>query len=447
MKAVSDEDLWAHLWSVGDLSLLLSKGQQRFSSAYAESDSIKFVVCCSRRYGKSYWLCAEALSKACATPGAQLRYAAPTAKMVKSIVVPHMRNLLASCPADMRPQYRSQDGLWLFPNGSEIHVAGCDNGGADRLRGTSTDLALIDEAGFISDLDYLVQDILMPQTITTDGRIILASTPPRSASHDFRRYAVEAQAGGYYVHRSILDAPSEVPHITPAKIELYKKESGGGGTTKWRREYLAQFVTDSSYAVVPEFQDFMDQIVLPVEPDATLDKYVSVDVGFQDLTFAVFAQYNWAEGVVEVVGEEVMSNANSMEVDTAIAAKEAELWGDSPVHKRFADATEMTLADLSYRGRRYTLPPKHQKEKAVNNLRTQTELLGYKVDPSCQSLVSHLQNATWNASRTSFERSGQHGHFDGVDAMIYLMRCVDKQKKPGEDKKVVVGKMARRRKR
>jgi hypothetical protein len=182
------DDLRREAWRRPSLRYLLHDGQCQLQDAWRKAPGRRFVICCSRRYGKSYWLHVEGVEACLSQPGLQVRYACPTAKMAKTISEPHMRTVLHDCPASLRPQFHRQDGVWRFPNGSELHVVGCDNGGHERLRGASTHLALVDEAGFIDELDYVVQDILLPQTITTDGRILIVSSPARTPAHAFTAY-------------------------------------------------------------------------------------------------------------------------------------------------------------------------------------------------------------------------------------------------------------------
>jgi hypothetical protein len=108
----------------------------------------------------------------------------------------------------------------VFHNGSEIHIAGCDNGNAENLRGHESDLNLIDEAGFIDDLEYVLKDILMPQTLTTGGRTIISSTPPRTPAHYFQRLCMEAVQSDYYSKFTIvLSLPKPLKSIATKQEE------------------------------------------------------------------------------------------------------------------------------------------------------------------------------------------------------------------------------------
>lgn len=434
----SDADLWKVLWTHGELDLLLHEGQKELHRLLRGTDRRKFILCCSRQYGKSWWLCVEALSQAYRVPGSYTRYAAKEAKLVRKVVVPHMRKLLETCPEDLRPHWNVQDGVLKFPNGSEIHIQGCDNGRAESLRGTGAHLCIVDEAGFIGDLDYLVHSILFPQLLTTGGRILMASTPPREADHPFRQYCLEAEADGAYFHRTIHDAP----HIGPEEVAIHCESVGGEESPTWRREYLAEFLIDEENAVVPEFTKLEAHLVkegpeIPSIERRYIHRYISMDVGYVDLTVALLAWYDFRQDMLWVVDEVVLSGANSAEIDRAVAEKEQEVWGDLPVYRRVADAPPLVLSE--FRSHRpnleapWGMPRKDNKEAAINALRLDCQKRRIGISPKCKTLIYHLKAATWNPQRTQFRRSVDAGHYDAVDAMIYLVRALNRQLNPLPD--------------
>lgn len=54
--------------------------------------------------------------------------------MARTIIKPLIREIFKDCPEDLKPKYSSIDSKYVFPNGSEIQLAGSDAGNADRLR-------------------------------------------------------------------------------------------------------------------------------------------------------------------------------------------------------------------------------------------------------------------------------------------------------------------------
>ena len=415
---------------MGDISYLLHEGQEEARGLFNKSAARIYVMNMSRRWGKSWLACVLAVEAALKQDGTQIRYACPTHKMAKNIIRPHLNGIFEDAPPDLTPTFKTQQNMWLFPNGSEIHVAGCDSGGAERLRGVSTDLGVVDEAGFVNDdLENVVHDILLPQTLTTNGKILLVSTPPRTPAHPFFNYCQRAEDSSAYLKRTIYDAP----HISPAMIEEYCRESGGVNNTTWRREYLAEFCTDEESAVIPEFAKNKEHLVGEVERPSHFDSYVSMDVGFSDLTFAVFAYYHFELGKIVVEDEAVASRCTSDEINEMIEGKQSALWGDKRPLARVVDAPAITIADMSRSGQQWSMVRKDNKAAQVNNLRMAMANHEIMIHPRCKSLISHLTYAIWNATKSSYARSSDHGHFDGVDAMVYLARSVNTHKNPYPD--------------
>lgn len=431
-------------WRDGDLEYLLHAGQVAVLVAFSAATSRRFVVECARRWGKSWFACVLAVMFALQRPGAQIRYAAPTQRMVRKIITPLMREIMQDCPEELRATWNSQEGVWRFPNGSEIHVAGCDNGGADALRGTSTDLAIVDEAGFVDDLEYLVQSVLLPQLLTVDGRMVLISTPSVSPDHAWTGYCEEAETAGSYYHATIYDAP----HITAEQREEFFREAGGESSVAARRELLAERVIDETRAVVPEFAALEPSIVQELPRPEYFHAFVAGDIGFVDLAVFLFAYVDFKASLLVIEDEIAMQRAKSTDINVAVARKERELWGDKRPKQRVIDAALITVADMDERidvergeravattvdphEMRWQLAAKDDADAALNALRVFLPRL--RIHPRCTTLRAHLRGAIWNKSRTSYERverGGVRHHFDGVDACKYLVRHADMRANP-----------------
>ena len=415
------------LWRRGTLRYALHADQRRVQQIQRAATGRVFVLECSRRWGKSVYLVNDVNETAITVPKARIKYAAPTMKMAREIVAPLMQELHEDCPRDMRPRYHSSDLVWEFPhNKSRIVLAGCDNGNADRLRGTGCDRAAVDESGFVDDLRYLIQSILLPQMMTTGGSVIMASSPARTPAHDFTGYCVAAEAEGRYAHRTVYDAP----HLTPAVIEEFCRECGGEESTDWKREYLAQRVVDESIAVLPEFTRHLATVVGELERPPFFHALTSIDAGFEDLTAALFGYHDFMRDALVIEDELVFHRANSGTIAPAILAKEQELWGGKEPQVRVMDADAIVRADMStMHGLHCRLPRKDDKSAQVNALRVALPK-HVIVHPRCKALIAHCKGAVWNKQRTSFERAEGMGHYDFVDALVYMWRHTDRQANP-----------------
>ena len=415
-------------WKYGHLDWKLKEHQQRMYDVYQKTNHRKVVWHCSRRVGKSYTLLCIANETAIRKPKAQIRYAAPTQKNVKEIILPVMREILDDCPVEVKPVWKVQDGHYEYPNGSILSIAGTDGGNADKLRGSACDLGIVDEAGFVDDLGYLVRSILMPQFITTDGRMILSSSSPKTPAHDFTGFMAEAEIAGAYVKIPIYE--DSRPEVI-ARIPEWMHESGGKESTDWKREYECELVTDQELAIIPEFNDAKAQMVVrAVERPVHYDAYVGMDVGFNDLTGVLFGYWDFLAASLVVEDEVVLNRMTTETLAKAIASKEAALW-QAPPFLRVSDTDLIVINDLSrIHGLHFSATRKDDKEAAINAVRMLVSQDKIVIHPRCKNLIAHLKYGVWNKHKTQFERSAGFGHYDLVDALIYLVRSVRREKNP-----------------
>jgi hypothetical protein len=426
---VTPEVARERLWRLGDVgSWQLHDTQLRMRKDIAAHDGIVFVVNCARRLGKSRLACTLAVEQCLQKAGSQVRYAAPTAKDVRKIVAPHMRDILATCPEGLRPSYNSQDHVWTFPNGSQIHVAGVNNEHADDLRGVASDLCLVDEAGFVDDLEYLVQSVLMPQTMTTRGRIVLLSTPPVTPAHPFVAYCGKAELEGAYSRYTIHDAP----HIDARTIDVYCAEAGGADSTAWRREYLAEFVTDTSLAVLPEFGRVESDIAKEHARPSSFVPLIVADVGYHDLTFVLFGYHDFRNALDVIEAEYVTNKSTARVIMEAVEQKAADLWGERARQaRRYADAPPIVIAEMpGWQGITKTQTDGNWKAAVINDVRTRLSDKSIRINPACEKLRAHCRYAVWKEPGRMLDRMDGFGHFDGVDALAYFTRLVDRHTNP-----------------
>lgn len=423
-------------WRSGNLSYKLLPHQRELYTRIRESEALKYTVNCSRRFGKSTILCLIAIEEALRTPDMQIKFAAPTAKMVRKITLPIMKKLVLDSPEDLRPYYRTQDSVYVFENGSEIHVAGTDGGNAENLRGTSSDLNIIDEAGFVQDLNYVINDILMPQTLTTDGRTIIASTPPRTPDHDYVFIAKEAIADGAYSHFTIWDNSSLAEEV----IERFIKEAGGENSTTWKREYLAEFVTDEETQIIPHWKSEYEIETPEDEYRQFYHNYDALDIGGSvDKTVCLFGYYNFKKAKLVIEDELVFepNKATSKDIAEGVKEKEEENFGSYPVYLRIADNNnQILLQDLGTLHELYFSPTNKEKLlEMVNEVRLWVEAGRIEVNPRCKELIACLHGGVWVKDRSGkvkheFARSSRLGHYDGLAALVYLIRNIDQHTNP-----------------
>lgn len=403
--------------------------QKIMFETYLASTSKKFVLNCSRRLGKTFFLCTIAIETAMNKPGSQIKFVAPSQKMVRKIITPIFKDILSDCPKDLRPRYTVADGEYEFPNGSVISIAGTEQGQIDNLRGQACDLALVDEAGFCQDLKNVIDDVIMPQTLgRPHARMIIASTPPLSPDHYFVELANVAMATSAYAKFTIYDNP----RLTPKEIEDYKQEAGGENSTTWRREYLAEFVVDKDSAIFPEAtDDLITELVYEHPRPMFFSPFTAIDLGYIDNTGILFGYYDFAAGKI-VIEDEILVNKNTSDSIVKLTLeREKQLWGEKLVKNRVIDGNSMQIADFNETHRfSCRLPEKSDLTANVNRVRIDLNDRRILIHPRCKALIAQIQYATWDKAKTKFSRGSDQGHWDLVAALIYLVKHIDRVSNP-----------------
>lgn len=432
------EEARRYLWEIGELSFKLDANQIQLKESYLNSISRTIVWAASRRIGKSYTLCVLAIEKCLTKKNAIVKYLASTQKDVRDIIRPLMRELIADAPDEIRPIEKKAEGIWYFPStGSQIKIMGCDGGRADSGRGSNSDLCLIDEAGFVDDLKYIVRSILKPTMILTKGRLILASTPPKSPSHEFVIFMNQAILDGSFTRKTVFDNP----RLTKQDIiEIAEEDCGGMETTDFRREYLAQVVTDKDLAIIPEFEDAEIDIVKEWKKPPFYNAYVSMDVGAKDLTVVLFGYHDFKANKLIIEDEYVVTGKDftTDRLAKEIKAKEKVLFRDEftyetkDPYKRVSDNNLILINDLQrMHGLLFRPTRKDDADTALNNVRILIADKKIIINPRCKVLISHLKAGIWDKSKTKFARSAlKFGHFDAIDSLKYMVRNVNFQANP-----------------
>lgn len=433
-------------WRAGKLSWMLhngkddpEKGQKAAYRLSHSTDSRIIVYDIARRWGKSLMFAIEASETCLQIPKARVPYACGTVTSLREFIIPHFQAIIATAPEDMKPEIVGDEVR--FKNGSRVVFAACeDKAKAERLRGPKSHKIIVDEAGFIPVLSYVVDSVLLFQLAGTNGKLLMGSSPPDSPSHPFVEYYKRAEAAGAAMTATIYDAP----HLTETDLDELCFAAGGYDSVVWQREGLAKFLTDPTKALVPEFTAHEAQLVqahTPVIPSGydkpALDRYIVGDLGFVDLAFVLFAEWDFPGAMLSIVNEwsEARQTTDVLQREVDRVAKET--WGDAPIYRRIIDATARERADLTKlqeddptAENAWRAAKNAEREAAVNQLRIATGRLRYRVHPRCVKLIRHLKHGVWNDKRTSFDRAEGYGHFDGVAAMMYMIRHLDSSHNP-----------------
>lgn len=417
-------------WYRGNLSWKLHPGQKVINQSFLSVKGQLFVANCSRQWGKSFWAATKAVETALRSPKSQIRYAAAFQSDLMDYIIPTFEKVLEDCPAAIKGRYKTSGTSFVFPNGSRIKLVGLDKN-PDGLRGNTLDLIIMDECGFVANLDYIYKSVIIPATThRPNAKVIMISTPPSTPAHPFVDYCQKAMADESYAVFTIYDNP----RIDETTIQRLMKESGGAESTTWQREYLCQFKTDQDLQLIPEWRDEMVQEVETDEYYNYYHKYVGMDLGTKDFTACLFGYYDFKKASL-IIQDELHMNGpqmNTLLLQGAIKAKEAQVWAGEPAFRRISDNNNPHLIqDLSsIHNLHFMETNKENLDAMLNEVRLLVQACRLLVHPRCKLLIGCLKFGVWDSKRKMFARSNVYGHYDHLAALVYLVRNLAQHSNP-----------------
>lgn len=434
-------------WSRGLLQYKLKRNQRKiFDQVMALMENPKdrkFVLHCSRRFGKSFILLVIAFVVCIRRPNANIRYASTTAKAVRNIIKPIVKRILLDCPPELKPEWNSFDGCYKFPNGSELHIAGVNNGHEDDLRGIDSNLNIVDEAGYIDQLTYVVDSVLMPQLINTNGICLISSSSPRTPAHEFATtYISDAKIKNRYASYTLDDAD-----YSDEIKEEFIREAGGRDSTTCRREYFNELIVDEDMQIVKEWKPEYEKDTPRDEFFQYYHKYVAMDMGVVDFTAVLFAYYDFKRAKLVIEDEMQLegNNVTTNQIRSDILAKESLLgYPTNSIRKRIADNNDLRLInDLA---NTTGVDGKHDPkitplifspvtkaatlQEMVNEMRIFVANGQLEINPKCKYTLGCVQFGVWDEDKRQWARTKIYKHFDHLAALMYLIRSVDTQTNP-----------------
>jgi len=400
----------------------------------------------ARQSGKTFALLTMGVAVCISKPNAIVKYLTDTKLHAKTLAEPQMRKILEDCPEDMKPEYIPSQYLYVFKNGAQLQMAGSDGNSAERLRGQTSDLVLVDEAGFVGKLDDIMKDILLPTLIHSGGRCILASSPPKEPDHDFITYIERSEMNGLLTKKTVYDNPMLKPEQIQNIIDQYQ---GGVNSIGFRREFMCELIKDEELSVLPEVDDeLLSKIVYDPLLPPFYSRYVAMDIGFKDLTVVLYGYYDFKENRL-VIQDEIVKTGKEIHLPDftkLLQDKEIELWTNDLTHElikpesRVSDTNPFVIQEISIYSKKnnplhqldFGVPAKHDKLTHLNKLRVMLANHKIIISPSCPTLIRHIKNCRWKdkSNKDDFARSPDDGHYDAVDALLYFTRAVNYNKNP-----------------
>lgn len=425
----------AEMWRRGEFAPLLLKGPQlEMLEAFDKSTNIMFFFLCSRRIGKSVTLLTTAIRQCLKHPNSRVLYLSTTTEQTAEIVDQTVDVVLEHCPPELRPKHKIKDNKYVFPNGSEIRFKGLDKVTHNAIRGVKAHLTILDEACFVRELKQIVDNAVMPMAISCGGRILFGSTPPESPAHDSVALIHRCMQKNALIVKDIYSMKGIL--YTEAQIASFEEEAGGAHTSVFRREYLALVEPETDRAIVPAATpEKMAKLIqeVPMPKGYWPDCYVGIDFGTRDLTVALFGFWDYENARLVIQDELVLGDKRATTENIAAGIKETEkrIWNGRAPFRRYSDNEIFLLRDLvKLHGLDVRATAKDNKEAQINHLNIMVQKEQILIHPRCKTLIFHLKYGIWDKNRREFARSKELGHSDAIDALIYLLRNVKRNRNP-----------------
>ena len=197
--------------------------------------SFKTAVC-SRRAGKTYGACFYLIETAMTYPDSLCAYVALTRSSAKRLMWRELKR--ASRKYMLGIKFNNSELIATLKNDSQIILTGAnDEADIDKLRGSSYRLVILDEAGsFGPHMDELVEEVLEPALVDTQGTMVMIGTPIAACAGMFYNAATIPSYGYSNHHWTIRDNP-HIPHAE----DWLNRRMGQKGWTKEHPVYLREW--------------------------------------------------------------------------------------------------------------------------------------------------------------------------------------------------------------
>lgn len=244
---IAQERLTANL--AEELKLGLSPKQLAF---FLDTSDL-VVAITARQAGKTEGCVRRLLACLTSKPDAAAYYIAPTRSIAKDTIWARLKAECARRGIDENTARINETELSItLPSGAFVRLIGApDKKRADRIRGQTLDLIVIDEAASFDDelLAYLVEDCAAAALGIRKGQIVVISTPgmmPSGFLYDLhQKTGIEASRHSW----DTSDNPAYGDNPAAYLAKVRKKFGYDETTPKYVREWLGLWVTDLSSQV------------------------------------------------------------------------------------------------------------------------------------------------------------------------------------------------------
>ena len=419
----------SYAWQTGRLDYRLRVSQRLIKSAWeaSKATSRKFYINSTRRLGKSSFLLHIMVEECIKRPNVRWAFFAPVKDGLLDYIEPIIDKTLQDCPDEFKPKFDKQRFMFSFANGSTILFRGSNNQQHRIRRGLDLDGAGVDEGRDVDDLRDLIDSVIFPALFSSNGYLIISSTPADTFSHDLYTYYQLAEVEGWLYECDIDRAAKLDPEDFPAdRIAEWKKETARDDV--WMREYKCKWIIDSTRIAVQEWQSDYIKVYKPDIFYKFYQHYIGIDWGSKDFTAIVFATWDFKRAKLVVEGELTFSGTavRSDKIAEAINIMKLKLWGeDADIYRMISDSADPILINELNGHPGMNCTPVY-KEKSLEAMLNQFRMLvgteKIEVSPTCAMVISNLKSAVWDKTRTALDKDPYNHHFDHLMALVYLTR-------------------------
>lgn len=277
---------------------LLSFSMWDFQAEFADGEGWR-ALRCGRQVGKSRTLAALALHAASTTPDATVLVVAPVQRQSSELFSQVKKEIADSpIPAEAWGVDRETRTLLGFSNGARIVCLPAGSDGRN-IRAFTADLVIVDEAAFVPMAVF--EDALEPMLATTDGDLVLASTPFGTRG---------------YFYEACHDAAFE-EHYAPMRAsplvdeEFIERQRERKSAMSFSQEVLGEFVEDAD-GLIPR-SHITASVASETPPERLSDPvYLGVDIARFGGDDSVFVSLDAAGNVFDLDSTNGMATTDAV---------------------------------------------------------------------------------------------------------------------------------------
>ena len=322
------------------------------------------------------------------------------------------------------------NGVITLFNGTEIFYRGASNTvDVDKFRGVSKmACAVIDEAGHLKGLRYLLTEILQPATIDiATSQIILTGTPPRTKNFCYHLWHNQDASLKRY-NWNFISNPF-IPNKDTVITEVAKLNGVEENSAFIRREYLGDMDALDDDAKV--FKNYKKATTLP-DNNKTYDRLIfGVDWGYEDDAAIVATLCDKNSKVLYELDAWHAPHKAISEIATELRKmvdKYTELYTTSKPYMVITDTNDKNAANdlaITYKFKNVSLAYKYNKSQALKQL-AQYMTLGNVIVKANDYLDDEADNMIWKRDPETDaiieELDEDAYHANGMMALLYISR-------------------------